>query len=104
MRAWMLSWKNIDPSRMFSTTYLKEDTAYKAAAESAAGWAKDELAELEAQDNPDDWQEYIDHLREVLNLYSQGKHKEAYEEWREYADDTTPDDDVMIEDTEVVEE
>jgi hypothetical protein len=100
----MLSYKNPDPYRMFSRSYTKEETAYKDAASAIERWAKEEIEELEIQDVPEDFQDQIDLLRDVLKLLSEGKHKEAYGQWREYADDATPGEDVMIEDTEIVDE
>lgn len=113
MQGWMLSWKNPDPELMFSTTYLKEETAYQTAATSIKDWAADDLVDLAADTahaDPNDEERLEQNekdstlLREVLNLIEQKKYKEAYEEWREYADEADPREDVMIEDTNVVDE
>lgn len=104
MNGWMLSYKNPDPARMFSRTYLNEETAYKDAAEAIAGWAKEEIETLQFQDDPKEFEDQIQLLRETLKLIAEGKHKDAYRQWREYADDSDPSEDVMIEDTQVVEE
>src|SRR4029077_9758868 len=101
MNGWMLSYKHPDTERMFSRTYLKEASAYNDAAESIAGWVMEELTN--AQGDPDRADD-IESLREILDLTTEGKHKEAYLEWREYADNAGPDEDVMIEDTQIVEE
>lgn len=99
---WLVSYKHPDPARGGSVTYLKEEEAYRDAAMTIEGWAKDELENLKLQDNPDDWKEHIDHLTETLSLIDRKKFKDAYTEWREYADDVDPDEDVLIEDTTVI--
>lgn len=98
MEGWMLSYKNPDPYRMFSRTYLKEATAYKDAAEAIAGWAKEELAETDG----DERDETVEALRSVLHYVSEKKYKEAYDEWRSWADEHEPSEDVMIESTTVI--
>lgn len=112
MQGWMLSWKNPDPYMMFSTTYLKEETAYETAATSIKDWAADDIVDLEADTahaDPNDEgrlqqnEASVKLLREVISLVEQKEYKEAYEQWREYADETDPREDVMIEDTNVVE-
>lgn len=104
MQGWMLSYKNPDPERMFSRTYRNEATAYKDASEAIEELAKEELQNLAIQDNPEERQFETETLKTVIELIAKGEHKEAYVEWREYAGDMTPDEDVLIEDTEIVEE
>lgn len=102
MNGWLMSYKNIDHYQNFTRTYRKEGEAYEDAAESIKGWAKEEIENLQGQDSPEDWEEHIEHLKETLSLIEQKKFKEAYEEWREYADDADPGEDILIEDTEIV--
>lgn len=101
MKGWMLSWKNPDPERMFSRTYINQETAYRHAAESIRRWAQEELVDL--RDDPTSGAQ-VEVLEQVLSLIDQGENNAAYEEWRAYADDAEPREDVMIEDTEIVEE
>lgn len=99
---WIVSYKHPDSERAGSVTYLKEGEAHRDAAMTIEGWAKDELENLKLQDDPEEWKEHIETLTETLSLIEQKKHKEAYEEWREYADDVDPDEDVLIEKTVVI--
>lgn len=113
MKGLVLFWKNIDPSREFTTTYKKKATAYKEAALAIKDWAKDDLVDLRAtvadeeakgEGVDEQWMNYIEILQNTLQLIEGKKYQEAYEEWREYADDSDPREDVVIEDTEIVEE
>ena len=100
MQGWLVSYKHPDPERMFSRAYLREAIAYKDASLSIKDWAKYELENLEG----DLERKYeIETLHTILELIERGEHKAAYEEWRSYADDMQPSEDVMIEDTDVVE-
>lgn len=101
MKGWMLSYKNDDPYRNFSRSYMKEETAYKDASTAIEGWAKEEIENIGGEEER---QYETETLRTVLELIGKGKHKEAYEEWRGYADDTEPGEDVLAEETEIVEE
>lgn len=100
MQGWMLSYKNPDPYRMFSRSYTKEATAYKDAAGDIEKWAKEALEETDGDERAAD----VESLRSVLYWISENKYKEAYSEWRSYAVDNEPREDVIIEETEIVDE
>lgn len=104
MRGKLVSWKNIDQYREFSNTYKKEASAYKDAADAIKEWAQIELNELTGEDLDEEGQESLEHLQNAVTFIAEGKNKEAYEEWREFADWRDPREDVMIEDTEIFEE
>lgn len=44
----------------------------------------------------------IERLRVILQLIGESKYEEAYDEWRAYADDVEPYEDVLIEEVDVV--
>lgn len=102
MQGWMLSWKNIDPHQNFSRTYRKKATAYKDAAESIKGWAEYEIENIRLSKDEEERAEDLARFQEMVDLVAKKKHEDAYDLWREYADDANSDDDVLIEDTEIV--
>jgi len=102
MQGWLMSYKNIDHYQNFTRTYRKEEDAYEDAADSIKGWAGEEIEELKLQDDPEEYKDKIEQLQGVLSLIEQKKHKEAYGEWRDYANDAEPTEDILIEDTEIV--
>jgi hypothetical protein len=99
---WLVSYKHPDPARGGSVTYLNEQEAYKDASDAIKGWASEELENLKHQDDPEEWAEERESLTEALSLIERKSFKEAYEEWRSYADDTDPGEDVLIEGTTVI--
>lgn len=104
MKGKLVSWKNIDQFREFSTTYKNPETAFKTAAEAIKDWAQEELDELTGQDLDEEGEENLEHLRNALAAFSAGKWEETYDQWRYFADWADPREDVMIEDTEIVED
>jgi hypothetical protein len=104
MQGWMLSVKNIDQYRNYSRTYKKEKTALADAADLIKGWAEYEIENIMVSKDQEERKEDLERFQNMVNLVKKKKHKEAYEEWRDYSREMQPDDDVMIEDTEIVED
>jgi hypothetical protein len=102
-KVWLVEYKDDDPWAGHRSVYLKKEDAYESVTSSIAGWAADELKELEGQDNPDDWEEQIEILKTVLKELEEGKKEDAYSSWREYADDAEPGQDLLVEELDLIE-
>lgn len=83
-----------------SYAHLKAAKANKHAAEYAAKLAEDEIENLEWEAGDAG----LEKLREVVVALREGKHLDAYDAWREYADDAEPREDVMLQDVLLVED
>ena len=101
VKAWFYQYKNPDPYRWDRSVYMKEADAILDAAQMIGGFAASELENIGTPDD-DDAEERAEKMRKIVLLVQQGKSQEAYDEWREYADEIDPDEDVAIEEIDLV--
>lgn len=94
--AWMVVYKHPDSSREGSVTYLVKSKAYRAAAESAADLAKETIDSLDLD------KDEVSRLQSIIDLVGKEKFEEAYQEWHYYSRDMDPSEDVLVEETYVV--
>lgn len=100
-KVWLVEYKDIDPWQADRAVYAKKEDAYKSVSGSISGWAREELSEHEQYG--DRQEEHVEALKEVVKAAAAGKHEDAYDHWREYADDAQPDQDLLVEELELVE-
>src|SRR3990172_6982497 len=105
MEGWLVSHKDPDVASRQSggVVYLTEAVAFREVSETVKNLS---IAAMESLEGGSDFDEVrkndVERLREILQLIADGKHEEAYVEWRAYADDVEPYEDVLIEEVEVV--
>lgn len=102
IKVWLVEYKDIDPWAGDRTVYAKKEDAFKAVSGSIAGWASEELEEHKRYG--DRQEEHVDALKEVVKAVAAGKHEDAYNHWREYADDAQPDQDLLVDELDLIED
>lgn len=100
-KVWLVEYKDIDPWAGDRAVYAKKEDAYERVSESIVGWAQEELEEHKR--HGDRQEEHVDALKEVVKAAKAGKHEDAYDSWREYADDADPDQDLLVEELDLIE-
>jgi len=100
-KVWLVEYKDIDPWAGDRAVYARKEDAYKHVSGSINGWAQEELDE-HAQYG-DRQEEHVEALQNVVKAFSEGKYEDAYDYWREYADDADPDQDLLVEELDLVE-
>lgn len=100
-KVWLVEYKDIDPWRADRAVHAKKESAYEAVSGSISGWAEEELEEH--RQHGDRQEEHVEALKEVVKAVKAGKHEDAYDHWREYADDADPDQDLLVEELDLVE-
>ena len=100
-KGWFYQYKNPDPYRWDRAVYMKEKDAYKDAAAMIGGFAQHQI-ENWGTPTDDDAEAEIERMQKIILLVKEGKDEEAYDEWREWADEMDPDEDVAIEEIDIV--
>jgi len=100
-KVWLVEYKDIDPWAGDRAVYAKKADAYERVSESISGWASEELEEH--QKFKDRQEGHIEALENVVKAVSEKKFEDAYDYWREYADDAEPDQDLLIEELDLIE-
>ena len=100
-KVWLVEYKDIDPWAGDRAVYAKKEDAYARVSESISGWASEELEEHKKYKDRDE--EHVEALKEVVKAVAQKKYEDAYDSWREYADDANPDQDLLIEELDLIE-
>jgi len=103
VKGWLVSHKDPDViSRQGGgVVYLAEAVAFREVSETIRSLSIAAMESLEGDSKVD--KNDIERLRDILQLITARKYEEAYDEWRSYADDVEPYEDVLIEEVEVVE-
>lgn len=100
-KVWLVEYKDIDPWQAHRAVYAKKEDAYASVSSSITGWAQEELEEHRKY--KDRQEEHVDALKEVVKASNAGKHEDAYDSWRGYADDADPDQDLLVEELDLIE-
>ena len=99
-KGWFVDYKNPDPYRTDRTVYLKREKAYEDASISIMKWTAEEIGEVKEDES---LEHVLGRLEEIVDHLDAGHHEQAYDLWREYADENEPEEDVNIEEIDVVE-
>lgn len=102
MEGWLVSYKDPDVASRQSggVVYLAKAVAFREVSETIGSLSVSAIESLQGDSKVGKYD--IERLQGILKLITENKHEEAYDEWRDYADDVEPYEDVLVESVQVV--
>jgi len=90
--AWLVIWTEEGRDQDY-IVWLQKDHAIRSAADAVAGWARQELGDVEWTEDDEELKEL---LEGVVSDFDAKRYEDAYDKWAEYADATDARENVEV--------
>ena len=89
---WLVIWRD-ESLELDYIVWFQKEQAIQSAADAVAGWARQELGDVEWTEDDEELKEL---LEGVVSDFDAKRYEDAYDKWTEYADATDPRENVEV--------